>query len=156
MKYKQAEISHLAIGSSPLANAFAGTMYSDVINLRDYGKARFIVYGGVGATGTSTFTVEACDDIVPTNVSAVPFTYQQYTGDLPGTLTQAASTGFTCAAGNNRLITIEVDQEALSASGYQFVRLKSVEVTASAVLGGILVELLQPRSNGIVGNTVTS
>jgi hypothetical protein len=147
--YKIAEISHLGIGLSPLADAFSGTVYSDVINMANFEKLRFIIAGGVGATGTSTFTVEACDDVVPTNVSAIVFHYRQHTlNDVGGTLTAAAVAGFTNTAGADRLITIEVDAEALLASGYGYARLKAVESADSPVLGVVLFELLEPRSTG--------
>lgn len=147
--YKIAEVTHLGIGLSPLADAFAGTVYSDVINMKDFGKCRFIVAGGVGATGTSLFTVEACDDTVPTNVSAVPFYYRQHTSnDVGGTLTAATASGFTNTAGADRLITIEVDAGALLASGYGYVRLKAVEQTDSPVLGTVLFELCDPKATG--------
>lgn len=152
--YKIAEISHLGIGLSPLANAFAGTVYSDIINMKNFGKCRFIVFGGVGASGTSILTVEACDDTAASNVSAVPFYYRQHTAnDVGGTLTAATTAGFTTTAQADRLVTVEVDQEALIASGYGYVRLKCVESAASAVLGGILFELLEPISTGIVTAT---
>lgn len=152
--YRIAETTHLAIGLSPLADAFAGTVYSDVVNMKNYGKCRFIVIGGVGATGTSTFTVEACDDTIPTNVSAVAFHYREHSSnDVGGTLTAAAAAGFTCAARADRLITIEVDQEALIEIGYGYVRLKAVEVADSPVLGSVLIELLEPMSTGVVTAT---
>lgn len=156
--YKIAETTHIGIGLSPLADAFAGTVYSDVINMENFGKCRFLVFGGVGATGTSTFTVEACDDTVPTNVSAVAFHYrQQSANDVQGTLTAATASGFTCTAAADRNITIEVDQEALIASGYGYVRLKAVESVDSPVLGGIMFELCEPMSTGsaLTGTALT-
>jgi hypothetical protein len=146
---KLAEVTHLGIGLSPLADRFAGTVVSDVINMKNFGKCRFFVVGGVGPTGTSTFTIEACDDTVPTNTSAVPFYYrQQSANDVQGALTAATASGFTCTAGADRNITIEVDQEALIASGYGYVRLKAVEVADDPVLGAILFELCDPISTG--------
>jgi hypothetical protein len=137
---------HYVKGLDPVADAFAGTVYSDVVNLKNWRVCTFLIHIGVGATGTSTFTVEACDDTVPTNVSAVPFVYREVTtGDTPGTLTKAAAAGFTSTAGSSKLIEISVESEALAASGYGYVRLKAVEVVDSAVLGGILIELSQPR-----------
>lgn len=150
---KIAELSHLVTGVVDVADAFAGTVASDVVNMRNYGKCRFVVHGGAGGTGTSTFTVEACDDVTPTTQSAVPFAYRESAGDVAGALTQATVAGFTCTAGANRLISIEVDQEALIASGYGYVRLKAVEVVDSPVLGGVLIELLYPISTGIVAAT---
>jgi hypothetical protein len=68
---------HFVKGIDPVADVFDTTQYSDVVDMSEYNRALFAIYIGVGATGTSTLTVEACDDIVPTNVSAVPFYYRQ-------------------------------------------------------------------------------
>jgi hypothetical protein len=153
--YKAAEITHIGIGLSPASDRFAGTVYSDVINMEGYGKCRFIVVGDASATGTSTITVEACDDTVPANVVAVPFYYAQHSAnDVRGTLTAATTSGFTTTAQANRLITVEVDAEDLIASGYSYVRLKAAEVVDSAVLGTILFELFEPKATGSVDATV--
>jgi hypothetical protein len=137
---------HYIKGLDPVANAFAGTVTSDIVSLANWSNCTFIVFCGVGATGTSTITVEACDDTSGTNTSAVPFTYREIlTGDTPGTLTKATSSGFTTTAGSSRIVVVSIESQALAASGYKYVRLKAVEVVASAVLGGILVELGGPR-----------
>jgi len=152
--WKAAERTHPVVGLSPLADAFAGTVYTDVVDMRNYGKCVFRVISGGGPTGTSLFTVEACDDTVPTNVSAVAFTYREHSSnDVGGALTAATTAGFTCTAGSNRNIVIEVDQEALISSGYRYVRLKAVEQTDSPVTGCVLIELMDPMSTGIVTAT---
>ena len=53
--------------------------------------------GGYYATGTSTITIEACDDVSASNVSAIPFKYQKQTGsdDTYGALTSATTAGFS-------------------------------------------------------------
>ncbi len=138
--------NHPVKGLDPVADAFSGTVYSDVINMKNYGHIQFVIYKGVGATGTSTITVEACDDVTPSNVSAVPFRYQTITsGDTEGTPTAAATTGFTTTAGSSQLYKIEVDSDALGASGYGYCRLKAVEVVDSPVLGGILAILTEGK-----------
>lgn len=138
--------NHFIKGLDPVADAFDSTVYSDVVNLKNWRNCRFIVYIGVGATGTSTFTVEACDDVVPTTTSAIPFNYRQIlSGDTPGALTAATSAGFASTAGSSKIIVIEIEAQALAPSGYGYVRLKAVEVVNSPVLGGILVELANPR-----------
>lgn len=136
---------HIVKGLDPVADAFSGTVYSDIIKMSEYAVARFIVYKGVGATGTATLTVESCDDASGTNPVAVAFKYQKYTGsdDLPGAVTSAAAAGFTTTAGSSQLYVIEADSQSLGTKGW--VRLKSVEVADDPVLGGILVELLGPR-----------
>jgi hypothetical protein len=121
--------------------------------MAEYAVARFIVHKGVGATGTATLTVEACDDANGDNPTAIPFKVQKYTGsdDLPGAVTAVAAAGFNTTAGSSQLYVIEVDSQSLGSQGW--VRLKSVEVVASAVLGGILIELLGPRYATDIPNT---
>ena len=151
---KISEVIHFGVGIAPVADVFDSTQYSDVVNLQNFGKVAFVVFTGVGATGTQTFTVEACDDVVPTNVSAVAFySRSYYNSDVPGALTSQASAGYTVTAGSNAIHVIEIDVEALIASGYKYARMKSVEVTNSPVLGGILTMLLDPRSTEHVGLT---
>lgn len=145
--------THLAKGLDPVADAFSGTVYSDVVSMKNHGVCEFVVYKGVGTTGTSTITVEACDDVTPSNASAIPFKYQAITtGDTHGALTSAAATGFTTTAGSSQLYRVIVDRELLAASGYAYVRLKAVEVAIDPVLGGVLVVLREPDVEQSVPN----
>ncbi len=148
------EQSHPITGLAPVADAFAGTVYSDIVSMKNHGKVVFIVFTGLGATGTSTFTVQACDDTSASNTSAVAFHYKSCDNtDVPGAITAATTSGFANTGGSNRIHLIEVDAEALLASGYSYIRLKAVEATDAEVLGGILVLLLEPRSTEDTGNT---
>src|SRR3989337_3151453 len=93
-----------AKGLDPVADAFSGTVRSDVYSLRAHGRILFVVYVGVGATGSSTITVNACDDVTPSNRTAIPFWYREIigttdTGDTDGAITRAGVTGFTTTAG---------------------------------------------------------
>lgn len=140
---------HLVKGLDPVADAFSSTVYSDVVDLSEYNRALWIVYAGVGATGTSTITVNACDDIVPTTETAVPFYYRQYTvgaSDVEGAVTLATTAGFLTTAGSGRLICVEVRADQLASTGFRYARAKFVEVTDSPVLGGVLVVLGEPRN----------
>lgn len=137
---------HFVKGLDAVADAFAATVASDVVNMGKHNKCFFMIHKGVGATGTSTITVEACDDVVPTTTSAVPFRYRAITSnDTPGALTVATASGFATTAGSSQLYVVEVEAEALAASGYGYVRLKAVEVVDSPVLGGIQIILAEPR-----------
>jgi len=129
---------HLVKGLDPVADAFSGTVYSDIVNMGDYAGATFIIVKGVGATGTATITVEASDDVSGSNVTAIPFRYKAMTsGDTEGALTAATTAGFTTTAGSSQRYLIEIDSEELGDTGYQYARLKSVEVVDDPVLGGI-------------------
>jgi len=139
------EILHLVKGLDPVADAFSGTVYSDIVDMKDHREIIFVIYKGVGTTGTSTITVEASDDNAGSNVSAVPFWYRAITtGDTHGTLTAATTAGFATTAGSSQLYIIGVTQEQAISSGYRYVRLKAVEVVDSPVLGGILIIGSQP------------
>ncbi len=129
---------HLVKGLDPVANAFAGAVSSDIIAVQGEG-IHFVIYKGVGATGTATITVDACDDTTPTTTAAVDFWYRACTtGDTWGDWTHAASTGFTTTAGSSQLYEIYVPSAVLAEKGYGYARLTSTEVVANAVLGGIL------------------
>jgi len=140
---------HAVKGLDPVADAFSGTSTSDVVSLANHGSAIFLIYKGVGATGTSTITVEACDDIVPTNTTAVPFFSKSITStDVQGALTARTAAGFTTTAGSSQIYMIQVAAEEVANAGYSYVRLKAVEVVDSPVLGGIAIVLAAPRFGG--------
>lgn len=137
---------HVVMGIAPVADAFAGTANTDVFSMRNYKTAIAYVIVGVGATGTSTITVTACDDTTPTNETAIPFLYQQTaTGDTAGAITQATTAGYTTTAGSNKIIKIFIDASDIGATGYEFCRVNFVEVANSPVLGGVMIELVDPR-----------
>jgi len=140
---------HFIKGLDPVADAFSGTVTSDIVDMPNHQSAIFIVYKGVGTTGTSTITVEACDDVSGTNATAVPFFSKSITStDIQGAMTARAAAGFATTAGSSQIYVIQVATEQLAATGYQFVRLKAVEVVDSPVLGGIAIALAGPRFGG--------
>jgi hypothetical protein len=146
------ERGHIESGTVPVADAFSTTTgTSDVINMKDHNRVRFLVFWGVGATGTVKFTVEACDNVTPSNTSAIPFWYRiTAAAGTPGTITRVstAADGVTNTAGSNQIIEIEANVADMLASGYSYIRLKATEVVDSPILGGVLVELLEPRHAG--------
>lgn len=137
---------HFVKGLDPIADGFAGTVGSDVVNMKGNAGATFVIYKGVGTTGTSTITVEACDNTTPSNTTAIPFHYKAITtGDTEGAYTAATTSGFATTAGSSELYVIEVDAEELGDTGYGYLRLKAVEVVDDPVLGGILIMLHRGR-----------
>lgn len=134
-----------AKGIDPVANGFAGTVRSDVYNLAQHGRILFVVYCGVGTTGTSTITVNACDDITPSNRTAIPFWYREILAtDVDGAITLATTAGFTTTAGSSRIALVEADARLVGGAsvngvnGCHFVELTMIESAASAVLGGVM------------------
>lgn len=129
---------HWVKGIDPVADAFDGTVNTDIFEL--WGReALFMIYKGVGLTGTSLITIDACDTIVPGATTAVPFRYRICTAtDAWGAWTAATAAGFTTTVGSSQMYEIRVDAADVGAAGYGYVRLTAVEVANNPVLGGVL------------------
>lgn len=129
----------------PVANAFAGTVSTDIVHVQGEGVL-FVITKGVGTTGTSTITVDACDNVTPSNTTAVAFMYRaSTTPDTWGDWTQATVTGFTTTAGSNQMYQIYCPAQELGTEGYGYARLTAVEVVASEVLGGVNAYIVNPN-----------
>lgn len=136
---------HWVKGIDPVADAFSGTVNTDVFEAWGH-EVIFIIYEGVGTTGTSTITIDACDDTTPTTTSAVPYRYRTCTtGDTWSAWTDVAATGFTLTAGSSHLYEIRVDPADLGATGYGYVRLHAVEVANDPVLACVLCGVVALR-----------
>lgn len=131
---------HLSL--APVADALSGTVTTAPISCKNARAVTYLVSWGVGATGTTLITVEACDDTTPTNVSAIAFKSRRWNNavatNAPAALTARTSSGFTTTAGSNQVYEITVDCDQLANSGYGFVRLKAVEQTDSPILAQIM------------------
>lgn len=124
-------------GLDPVADAHNGAPGSDVIDMMPFSNIAFISYRGVATGGTAapTYTLEACDDIVPSTTSAIPFHYRK----SYGAVTAATATGFQATAGSSAIDVIEVREDALAALGYRYIRLKIAETVNDPVVACILV-----------------
>lgn len=134
---------HFVKGLDPVADAFSGTVYSDVIEVGGQGIG-FVIYKGVGTTGTSTITVNACDNTTPSTESAVEFFYKRISTTDSG-WTAATTAGFTTTAGSSDVYHIAVPADKLASSGYGYARLKAVESANDPVLGGVLAYVFGGR-----------
>ena len=128
-----------------------GGKSSDVFNLENYNHATIIVSVGAVAAGTSTLTLEYCDDNTPTTDTAMAFNYRIMTDgagatDTWGALTAATSSGITLDTANQTVV-IEIDAaEVMSASSGTCSRLQ-VELSdpSGADYVSIVVVLTEPR-----------
>src|SRR5262245_31753644 len=128
-----AVITHLVKGLDPVANAFAGTRYSAVVNLKYYGTADFIVYQGVGATGTGRVTIEACKDVAASEVADTSFAYLRVSpGDNHSTPVQALA--LTTAPGASQVHVFRIAAGMLP-PGWTYARLKWVEQVVGPIEG---------------------
>lgn len=136
---------HWVKGIDPVADAFAGTVETDIVEVLGQGVL-FFRYDGVGTTGTSVVTVQACSTIGPAATTAVPFIYRvSTTGDTWGNWTAATTTGFTTTAGSSQMYQVYVDAAHLAETGYGYVRAVFTEDEDSEVLGGVLIAVVNLR-----------
>lgn len=150
------QLNHVVNALPPIADAFSGAaVYTDIINMKDWNHCQFIIQrGAASGAGTATITVEACSDVSASVVVAIPFAYQACVlGDTFSALTKVAATGFLAAAGANGMFKIEVDAEALLASGYSYVRLHSSEVGDFTYVGSVLAILTEGRYEQDIADT---
>ncbi len=141
------DLYHVVNALTPVANAFAATVSTAPINMKNWEHCSFIISCGAGAVGTATITVEACSDTTPTATVAIPFYYQEcVSGDTFGAIIKTPdAAGFATAAAANKIYKVEVDDQMLAGTGYGYVRVKSVEVVAGAIAGGIVAVLTEGR-----------
>lgn len=147
---------HMVPLLDPVADALSGTVTTSPINCRDVQAVTFYIYWGVGATGTTTLTVEACDNTTPSNTSAIKFRSRVRTAtDVFSAITERGTTGFTTTAGSSQVYVIEVDTDEMGNSGYGYVRLKAVESTDSPILATIFAMVKVAKSRAITSTVVT-
>ena len=137
---------HWVKGIDPVADAFSGTVETDIVEGLGQGVL-FFRYDGVGTTGTSVVTVQACSTIGPGATTAVPFIYRICTStDVWGNWTAAtAAAGFTTTTGSSQMYQIYVDAAHLAETGYGYVRAVFTEDEDSPVLGGVLIAVVNLR-----------
>lgn len=136
---------HFVKGIDPIADAFAGTVETDIVECLGQGVL-FFRYDGVGTTGTSVVTVQACSTIGAAATTAVPFIYRVCTStDVWGNWTAATTTGFTTTAGSSQMYQIYVDAAHLAETGYGYARAVFTEAEDSEVLGGVLIAVVNLR-----------
>lgn len=107
----------------PPKNTTGAAFSSDVINLKNYEHACIIISQGAWAGGSSTLTVEHCDDNTPSNDTPMAFNYRQMVDgagatDTLGELTEATSSGITLDTANTTtIIELSADQIATASNG---------------------------------------
>ena len=139
---------HLVNALPPVADVFATSSDSDIIDAGMGDGVLFVIYSGaVSGAAVNTVTVEASSTITATAVTTVPFVYRACVAtDVWGAWTAAAVAGFS--ANNpvaNSMWQIYVDSAEIAEAGYRYVRLSTDETGNFTVLGGVLAMVINPR-----------
>lgn len=145
-------------GLAPAADRFNTSPSTDVFSMKNLDSITFLVYHDGGTTGKGTFTVEACDDVTPSNTTPVAFNYRRMTtgaSDTMGAISAATAAGIDSVPAESTIIEIEVSADVVAETGYTFVRLKCAEAVNDPV-NGVVIALGKLRYEGAQPSSVLS
>lgn len=133
--------------ASPVDTA-STTVNSDVIGCKELNSIDFLVYFGTITGDTVAVTVEECDDVTPTNSTAIAFTYRKGAAvgtDTDGAVTAATTSGVTIAAtDDDKVLTVSVDPAALT-DGYPYLRIVADPGASASAVEIAIVAVCWPR-----------
>lgn len=148
-------------GLAPAADRWNTGPATDIVRMSYHNYLMALIHQEGGTTGKATITVEACSNVSASATTAVAFKYRvggaaatAGTGDTTGAWTDATTAGFDTTAGEEHLYLILVSGAAIAATGYSFVRIKTVEAANDPVNGYIDLLLCESRYAGAVQPSV--
>ena len=131
------------------------TIHRLLVRVKEAIEIEFLVSFGTITGDTVVVTVEECDDVTPTNSTAIAFKYQEDGAavgtDTAGAWTAATTSGVTMAAtDDDKNLRIRVDPAALTAD-YPYLRVVADPgASASAVeigINAVVVERFNQATN---------
>jgi hypothetical protein len=143
---------------APAADALAGTVTANVVNMRDANHATWIINTGNVASGTSVVKAYSCSDSACSVATEIAFRYKRQTNSTLDAFgdeaTSVVATGITLAAAqDNRIDIIEIDDSDLSGTD-QHATIKLVEGVNHPRPTGIVCILSGLRQQGDSKRTV--
>jgi len=137
------------VGLSSPADSAGVAVSSDIVNVGKYHSADFVVYIGTLTGDTATITVEECDDVTPTNNTAIAFNYRESgatgTSDAYGSKTAATTSGVTVAAtDDDHIFLVSIDGAELS-DGYPYARVVVTPGGSASASEVAILAILRPR-----------
>lgn len=147
---------HALYGLVPVADAFAGGVSTDIVNLKNYGTCCWIIQTGAieDANISNVVTVDACDDTTPTTTVAMPFyrRTQRYstTVDTWSSPVLVAAAGYNFMSNNAvanaiHMVGITAEMVEQAAPGYEYARLTIAETANKTITAAVLCILGRPR-----------
>ncbi|RJQ29209.1 hypothetical protein C4571_02125 [Candidatus Parcubacteria bacterium] len=113
---------------------------SDVFSMENFSHATIIVQLGVTGAAT-TITVKECDDVTPTNSTAIAFYYYSETtaaGDTLSTRTAATTSGITGSTNDGVMYVIEIDASQLT-DGYKYLQVCASDPSAATLYSCVAI-----------------
>ena len=110
-----------ALAGGAIADFTDSGTVSDVVSMKQYETAYFIVHWGVGTTGTVTITAVPVDEPGGSTTTAIPFQYKRMSAGETNTA-WTASSSLATTAGSEQVYMIKVCAADLP-DGYPYVYL---------------------------------
>lgn len=151
MNEKLIQTTHAVTLVTPSADAFAGTVTSNVVNMRDHTHLTAYVYRGAAASGTSLITCQSSATSAGSSATAIPFRRREgtvSTQDGYGDEVDVTAAGYTTTAEKDNIIDIiEVNASDMDGTD-EYLSIKAVEDVDHPVLGGIIGIMSGQRQKG--------
>ena len=140
--------THVVGLASPVDSAGAAVT-SDIVNVGKYHTVSLLVYMGTITGDIVTVTVEECDDVTPTNNTAIAFRYRESgatgTSDAFAAVAAATTSGVAAAAtDDDHIFMIDIDGAELS-DGYPYVRVVATPGGSASASEIAILAILRPR-----------
>jgi hypothetical protein len=136
---------------APVADAGAGTVTSNSVNMQDYTHLTAVLSRGAAASGTSVITVQSSADSAASSPTAIPFRVKKATAstlDSYDDEANVAAAGYTYTAELDNLIDIiEVNASDMDGDD-SYVSIKLVESVNQPTTFGIVGILSGARQKG--------
>jgi hypothetical protein len=148
MKMIFSERNKIVCGKAPVADCYAAANnLTDVVSLKNYRYATFLIMTGASVNNTSVFSVVAGTSVDGAVNQTVPFKYRKCeSGDTFGALTDVAagSTVALTASKANEMIVIEVDAQEVETAhpGHDCIGLKVANGSATAAQFGAVAVIM--------------
>lgn len=144
------------LAGSPIAD-FVGThVPTDTVSFAKYNVAYFVIFQGVGTAGTHTITAVPYSAVAGSTTTAIPFQYKIISSTDTNAAWVAAST-LTTSAGSDQIWVIRVSADDLplvSGVKYEYCSVLITAVDSTAVLGGCIIIMDEPRIAEDITDTV--
>ena len=148
------------VHGGPIADTNTGGSTTDTVCMSKYRTAYFQIFWGVGTTGTMTITAIPITAVAGTTTTAIPFQYKRISATETNTdWAWATSNSLLTTAGSSQVYVIKVradDLPQVAGVTYEYVYLNTAETSASALLGGCIIFMADPRYDEDTLDAVTA
>jgi len=137
------------LAGSPVTDFVGTEVPSDTVCFKKYKTAYFLWFHGVGTAGTHAITVVPTDKVGGSTTTAIPYQYKRVSStDTNTAWTWATSDTMTTTAGSDQIYVIKVSADDLplvSGVKYEYAYSLATAVDSTAVLGGCIIIMADPR-----------